>query len=137
MDIKKEFVQVYGYCVEDGVLGDLEPRLGPATHILASTIRRVAVYKTFNHLCPEDDVRSIFRSHLDGDDFRQFWKKFCYRLCACMNFSCTCDKLMHGFKECTCDLSIVLPLVEVWTKTGKYFVFGDDRFRFAEKINKV
>jgi len=135
MEIKKEFVQVYVYCVEDGVTGVFET-FGPTTHIRLSDVRRVTIYKSFQKLCT-DGARTIFHTHRVNKKFEDFWNEFCYKLRANSGFSCTCHMIQHGVNQCTCDFSMVLPLVEVWTKTGKYFVFGDDRFRFAEKINKV
>lgn len=130
MDMKKEFVQVYGYCVEDGVAGDFAER-GPDTQIRVADVRRIAVYTSFEQLSL-GGVRSIFRTHLGENEYtHKFWKKFCLMLCT--DFSCTCGNVLRGFDKCTCDFSKVLPLVEVWTKTGKYFVAGDDRFRFVER----
>lgn len=132
MDIKKEFVQVYGYCVEDGVAGDLWSRVS-TTLIRLSDIRRIAVYNTFQQLSTNND-RSIFHTHVKEKDMSDHsLKKFCNGLSMNTSFSCKCEKLAYGFNQCTCDFSMVLPLVEVWTKTGKYFVAGDDRFRFVER----
>ncbi len=133
MDLKKEFVQVYGYCVEDGVTGDLWSRVS-TTHIRMSDIRRFAVYNTFGQLATSNG-RSIFHTHVqdDKDVSDHSWKNFCIGLCTSTSFSCKCEKMAYSFNQCTCDFSMVLPLVEVWTKTGKYFVAGEDRFRFVER----
>jgi len=135
MDIKKEFVQVYGYCVEDDVAGVFEI-FGPNAYIRLSDVRRVTIYTSFQQLCI-DGVCTIFHTWRVNKDLEAFWKEFCYKLRAYSGFSCICGGMRHGVNRCTCDISMVLPLVEVWTTTGKYFVTGDDRFRFAEKINKV
>lgn len=128
--MKKEFVQVYGYCVEGGVAGEIH-RWGPTTYIRLSDIRRVAVYTTFDQLAPEG-VCSIFQTHFGKQKHMEpFWDKFRYTLGDYSGFSPTCGQTKHGVHICMCDFSMVLPLVEVWTKTGKYFVAGDDRFRFV------
>lgn len=133
MESKKGFVQVYGHCVEDGVVVIL-PKHGPkTTRILTSTIRRVAVYSTFNQLCQEG-VSSIFHTHLGvKKSMEQFWDQFCWILEERSGFSRTCGQKEHHVNKCACDFSMVLPLVEVWTKTGKYFVAGEDRFQFVER----
>jgi hypothetical protein len=131
MDMKKEFVQVYGHCVEDGVAGEIA-RNGPATYVLEYDVRRVAVYRTFSHFF-SDDCRSIFHTHLGRNEIQHFWKRFCYNLITHANMSCSCGKLMDGFHQCECDYSMMLPLVEIWTKTGKYFVAGADRYRFVDE----
>ena len=62
MDIKKEFVQVYGYCVEDGVAGVFEI-FGPTVHIRLSDVRRVTIYTSFQQLCIDGllQIKSIRR----------------------------------------------------------------------------
>lgn len=131
MDIKKEFVQVYGYCIEDDVAGNISLN-GGALYVRERDVRRIVVYRTFYALAPEG-LGTIFHTHRVNKNFEDFWKEFCYKLSANSGFSCTCKMIEHGLNRCTCDFSMVLPLVEVWTKTGKYFVAGDDRFRFVER----
>lgn len=135
MDIKKEFVQVYGYCVDDGATEELELDES-ITYVRASDVRRITIYKTFHELFVDDSAHTIFNACVAGNkdtDLSGIWKVFCNRLMGLAGFSCTCGGIKHGVQHCKCDFSVVLPLVEVWTKTGKYFVAGEDRFRFVER----